>query len=87
MRIQVVRAGGIGPAVNIDSSHAQSVDTQSANAHAVNDALECLVHILAVSKEGHAVALQSGGLLVAAQVLKVSNPSLFDLFVDATDKH
>ena len=72
MRIQVVRAGGIDPAGSSDSSHARSVDTQSANNHAVSDALECLVRILAASIEGHAIALQSGGLLAAAQVLKVS---------------
>ena len=88
--LQVVRAGGLDPAVNGDSSHAQSVDTQSANDHAVSDALECLVHILAASKEGHAVALQSGGLSAAAQVLQVSSHLCLARLltcVDATDLH
>lgn len=59
--------------MNSNSSCAQSVDTQTANDHAVSDALECLVHIVGASKEGHAVAIQSGGLSAAAQVLNVSS--------------
>ena len=85
--VQVVRAGVIDPALNSDSSHAQSTDTQSANGHAVCDALECLGHILAASKEGHAVALQSGGLSAAAQVLKVSSHLGFDLFIELCRCH
>ena len=73
MWIQVVKSGGVNPAVNSNSSCSQSVDSQSVNNHAVSDALECLVHIVGASKEGHAVAIQSGGLSAAARVLNVSS--------------
>lgn len=75
MQIQVIREGGINPVVNNDRSEAQSAasDAQSANDHAVSDAMECLVHIARASNEGTAVTLQSRGLSAAAQALHVSS--------------
>lgn len=75
MWIQVVKSDGVDLAANSDSSGSQSVDTRSVNNHAISDALECLLHIVGASKEGHAVAIQSGGLSTAARVLNVSSRS------------
>lgn len=73
--LKVIREGGINPVVNNDRSEAQSAasDAQSANDHAVSDAMECLVHIARASNEGTAVTLQSRGLSAAAQALHVSS--------------
>lgn len=81
MWIQVIREGGINPIVDNDRSQAQSAstDVQSANDHAVGDAMECLVHIVRASQEGHAVTLQSRGLSAAAQALQVSSSAFSDL--------
>ena len=78
MCIQVIREGGINCIVNNDRSQArsQSTDVQSANDHAVGDAMECLVHIVRASQEGHTVTLQSQGLAAAAQALHVSSSVL-----------
>ena len=72
MLIQVIREAGIVPVVTNNSIQA-SVNAQSANDLAIGDALECLVHIVRASQEGHAVTLQSRGLLAAAQVLNVGS--------------
>ncbi len=48
-------------------------DAESADGHAVGDALDCLVQVVAAGHEGCTVALQSGGILAAAQALQVSH--------------
>ena len=59
-----------------DSVQPQSYSAQSADVQAVGDALECLLHIVHTSNEGHIVTLQSDGLLAVAQALQVSADSL-----------
>lgn len=58
--------------LNNDSVQPQSDSAHSADDHAVGDALECLLHIVQSSSQGHTVALQSGGLFAVAQALQVS---------------
>lgn len=48
-------------------------DEESADSHAVGDALDCLVQVVAAGHEGCTVTLQSGGVLAAAQALQVSH--------------
>jgi len=52
---------------------AHQADAESADSHAVGDALDCLVQVVASGHEGCTVALQSGGILAAAQALQVSH--------------
>lgn len=68
--LKVIREGGINPVLNNDSVQPQSDSAHSADDHAVGDALECLLHIVQSSSQGHTVALQSGGLFAVAQALQ-----------------
>lgn len=49
------------------------MDLESADSHAVGDALDCLVQVVAAGHEGCTVSLQCGGILAAAQALQVSH--------------
>lgn len=75
--LQVVRAGGFGPILQrTDGTSEEDVrpsdHAEPADAHAVADALDCLVLVAAASSEGRTVTLQSGGLMAAATALQVS---------------
>ncbi|KAL0053068.1 hypothetical protein WJX82_000427 [Trebouxia sp. C0006] len=67
--LKVVRAGGITPILQ-QGAPAHRADAESADSHAVGDALDCLVQVVASGHEGCTVALQSGGILAAAQALQ-----------------
>ena len=48
------------------------MDASHADNNAIEDALDCLVHIAASSNEGHIVILESGGVMTVAPALQVS---------------
>ncbi|DBA78950.1 TPA: hypothetical protein ACH3X1_008824 [Trebouxia sp. C0004] len=70
--LKVVRAGGITPILQQGAPAHDLVqaNAESADSHAVGDALDCLVQVVAAGHEGCTVALHSGGILAAAQALQ-----------------
>ncbi|KAA6423508.1 MAG: hypothetical protein FRX49_06568 [Trebouxia sp. A1-2] len=70
--LKVVRAGGISPILQqgAPAHDPAQVDLESADSHAVGDALDCLVQVVAAGHEGCTVSLQCGGILAAAQALQ-----------------